>query len=197
MESPILNGFCGNYGLFSDSAPTDSADSASCVKQWFAVQVKPPLTNQLVPVLNQKGFETFTPSYRLTRRWRDRISESEVPFFSGYVFSRFEFRRRLPVLTTPGVYGVVTFGRHPAPIPEDEIDAIRRVVGSGLPAESCKWAQPGQKVRIVSGPLSGLSGSLIRSRNATRVLVGITLIERALAVEVDAGSICPLTAQLF
>jgi transcription antitermination factor NusG len=159
--------------------------------QWFAVQVKPPLTNQLVSVLEQKGFETFTPSYRMVHRWRDRTSETEIPFFSGYVFSRFEFRRRMPLLTTPGVYGVVSFGNTPAPIPQQEIESIRRASSSGLAVEACPWAEPGEKVRIVSGPLVGMEGTLLRNKNGLRVVVGITLIERALAVEVDADSIRP------
>ncbi|MGC4014777.1 MAG: transcription termination/antitermination NusG family protein, partial [Luteolibacter sp.] len=87
--------------------------------------------------LNATGFEEFLPIYQVRRRWSDRVKVVDVPLFDGYVFCRFHDSRMLPVLSAPGVVHVVSFDGTPAPIPEMEIEALRQLVGSKLPASPC------------------------------------------------------------
>ena len=58
---------------------------------------------------------------------------SELPLFPGYLFCRFDVRDRLlPILTTPGVIGIVGAGKTPVPVDDEEIEAIRAILRSGL-----------------------------------------------------------------
>jgi transcription antitermination factor NusG len=154
---------------------------------WFAVQVEPRLTQPILAALGQKGYDAFTPFQTVVRNWRDRTSKSLVPAFPGYIFARMDLRFRLPVLTTPGVRGLVGYGKQPAPICEEEVEAIRRVMTSKLPAEPFPFPQTGDAVRFVAGPLAGLTGILIGQTKLNRVLIRVTLIQRALAVDVESG----------
>jgi transcription antitermination factor NusG len=54
--------------------------------------------------------------------------ESELPFFPGYVFCRFDVTKRLPILLTSGVVTVLSFGKEPAPVPDEEIEAVKAVL---------------------------------------------------------------------
>ena len=47
-----------------------------------------------------------------------------APLFPGYIFCQFDAQKRLPILVTPGVVGVVGRGRIPVPIEDSEIAAI-------------------------------------------------------------------------
>jgi transcription antitermination factor NusG len=154
-------------------------------EEWFAVQVEPKLTQPILAALGQKGYDAFTPFQTVVRKWRDRTSESAVPAFPGYIFARFDLRFRLPVLTTPGVRGVVGYGKQPAPICEEEIETIRRVMTSKLPAKPFPFPQTGDVVRLVAGPLAGLTGILIGQTKHNRFLVRVTLIQQALAVDAE------------
>src|SRR5713101_8918472 len=119
---------------------------------WFAVQTRSRYENLVATLLRGKGYELFLPVYKSRRRWSDRIKELELPLFPGYLFCRFNPLDRFPILVTPGVTGVVGYGKSPAPIDDAEIAAIQAAVQSGLPKEPWPFLKLGQKVRVDYGP---------------------------------------------
>ena len=154
--------------------------------QWFALQVDVKKASIATEHLQYKGFETFTPSYTITRRWCDRQREAELPLFPGYMFARLDCRNRLPVLVTPGVYGIVSCGKQPLPVADSEITALKEVLRSGLPFGPWAFLTKGEKVTITKGALAGLTGIVVEVKKTLRVVLCIDLIQRAVAVEVDA-----------
>jgi transcription antitermination factor NusG len=160
-------------------------------EEWFAVTVDPKLTQATLVTLGQKGYDAFTPFQTVIRKWRDRTSESLVPAFPGYIFVRLDVRFRLPVLTTPGVRGLVGYGKQPAAICEEEIEAIRLVMASKLRAEAFPFPQVGDVVRLAGGPLAGLTGVLMSQTKLNRVVIRVTLIQQALGVDVESDWIRP------
>ena len=70
-------------------------------------------------------------------------------------------------------------------------DAIRRAVESHLEVEPHPFLRDGDRVRIKSGPLAGIEGILIRRKSAYRLILSAELLERSIAVEVDAFSVDP------
>jgi transcription antitermination factor NusG len=161
-------------------------------EEWFAITVDQKLTQLILTSLSQKGYDAFTPFQTVVRKWRDRTSELLAPAFPGYVFARLNVRFRLPVLTTPGVRGLVGYGKHPVPICEEEIDAIRRVMSSSLPAEPFPFPEAGDAVRLIKGPLAGLTGILVGKGRLNRFLVRVALIQRALAIDVEPDWLGPM-----
>ncbi len=134
-----------------DGAVTPQSD-------WYALVVKHNHERAAAAGLEYKGLEVFVPLYRARRRWTDRVKELELPLFGGYVFCRFREAERALVLTTPGVNSLVGFGNGPAPVAEDEIKSVRALLASGLPVMPWAYPQPGDRVRIEAGPLSGAAG---------------------------------------
>jgi transcription antitermination factor NusG len=136
-------------------------------------------------VLAGKGYERYLPTYRVRRRWSDRVVVTELPIFPGYVFCRFDAKQRLPILTTPGVVSVLGFGAEPSPITDREIEAIQTVLGSGLNAEPCPFLKEGQKISLTHGALEGLEGILLKKKSEWRMVISVTMLQRSLAVEID------------
>jgi transcription antitermination factor NusG len=99
---------------------------------------------------------------------------------------------RLPVLVTPGVIAVVGRGRIPVPVEDSEIEAIQRVVSSGIQAEHWPYLEVGQQVRIQYGALSGLTGILTSFRGSSRIVVSVSLLCRSVALEIDRSGVCPI-----
>ena len=152
---------------------------------WYAVRTRSNHEKLTTAVLAGKGYEHYCPTYRVRRRWSDRVVVTELPIFSGYVFCRFDVKQRLPILTTPGVVSVVGFGLEPAPIDDSEIAAIQTVLESGLTAEPCPFLKEGQRIRVKHGALEGLEGILLKKKSEWRMVISVTMLQRSLAVELD------------
>ena len=140
----------------------------------------------MAQTLESKTYATYMPVYRVRRQRSDRVVEIDRPLFASYVFCRLDTTERLlPVLTTPGVVSLVGFGRQPAPIPDAEIEAVRKLLASGCGAEPYPFVREGESIRISGGPLKGLEGILIKKRTELRMVVSVTLLQRSVSVEIN------------
>jgi transcription antitermination factor NusG len=123
-------------------------------------------------ILTSKGFDTFLPLYSAVHNWKDRTKALSLPLFPCYVFLKGGIERRLQIVTTPGIYGLVSSAGQPAAIPDVEIEAIRSVVESGTRVEAHPYLKCGNRVRVKCGPLSGIEGILVRKKNLQTGAVG-------------------------
>ncbi|MGA2096872.1 MAG: transcription termination/antitermination NusG family protein, partial [Candidatus Acidiferrum sp.] len=137
-------------------------------------------------ILTNKGFNTFLPLYATTHKWKDRTKALTLPLFPCYVFLKGGIERRLQILTTPGVHGLVSSAGQPATIPDIEIEAIRRVVKSGARVEAHPYLKCGNWVRVKDGPLTGIEGILVRKKNISRLVLSVEILGTAAAIEVAA-----------
>jgi transcription elongation factor/antiterminator RfaH len=171
---------------------TCSAESASGRFPWYAVQCWLRKENLIAAQLEGQGFECFLPKYKTLREWSDRKKEVERPLFPGYLFCRFDYTQRRPVVVTPGVLQIVGCGRTPMPIEDREIQAIQIAVASGVPGQPWPYLEVGEKVRIHTGTLSGLEGILVNFKGNHRVVLSVTLLQRSVALEVDLSWVASL-----
>ena len=93
--------------------------------------------------------------------------------------------RLLPILTTPGVIGIVGAGKTPVPIDDEEIEAVRAILRSGLAVQPWPLLRVGSKVYIEGGPLAGLEGIVTNTDKVYRLVVSVSLLQRSVAVEID------------
>jgi len=153
---------------------------------WYALYTRHHHERNVALALAGKGLEAFLPLYNSVRHWKDRDKKLQLPLFPGYVFLRNPTGRWQPILATPGVHSVVGFAGRPAEIPTSEIDAVRRVVGSPFQIEPHPFLKCGDRVRVTAGPLQGLEGRLLRKKSLWKLLVSVQMLQRSVAVEIDA-----------
>ena len=159
---------------------------------WYALHVRPRFERHVQTHLEDKGYEVFYPTYTATRKWSDRVKCISLPMFPGYVFCRFNVHARLPILVTPGVSSVVGAGKTPIQVDEAELEVIRRVMESGVAAQPWPYLKVGESVRIENGPLEGLTGIVTRIKGSYRLVASVSLLMRAVSVELDRSWIKPL-----
>ena len=159
---------------------------------WFAVQVRSNHERVTAVHLRDRGYEEFSPSYPVERRWSDRTKKMEQFLFPGYVFARLKPHDRLLVVTAPGVVGLVGFGKTPTPIPDQEIENIRKMVSSGLLMKPWPFLEVGQRVLIERGPLAGVEGILEEVKGKFRLIVSISLLHRSVSAEIDRTWVRPI-----
>ena len=141
--------------------------------------------------LQQKHIEVFLPTIAKWSRWKDRKKKIDWPLFPGYCFARFNPQDRMPILKCTGVVSIVSVEGEPAPIPDHQLEGIRRVIESELAFDPVPMLQEGMLVEVVHGPLKGVFGRLLRKSDKARLVLSVDLIGKGVSVEVDAADVKP------
>ncbi len=157
--------------------------------KWYALKVKTQHELVVYGSLSYNSIEGFHPTCKAKRKWSDRVKLIDEPLFAGYVFGRFEYENRVPLLRIPGVISIVSFAGIPAPIPDEEINTIRRLITSSYAVKPWPLLKVGQQVVVKNGPLRGVAGILAAEKDAWRVVVGIEMLNRAVSVVIDRGDL--------
>ena len=176
-----------------------SIDKAFCARvdilpRWFAVYTTPRHEKHVSEILTERQIETFLPLYRTTRQWqKSRPVVLELPLFPTYVFVRIAREARGAVLSMPGVHSIVGSSKEPWPLPEFEIEALRRGMQTRN-VEPHPYLKVGERVRVKSGVMAGVEGILVRKKNEFRMVLSLDSIMQSVAIEVDANDlelVCP------
>lgn len=157
--------------------------------RWYAAQTCARHEKRVARQLELRAVESFLPLYEKMSRWKDRRVKVQLPLFSGYVFVRMALEEKLRVLQVPGIVRLLGFNGHLAPLSDEEMQALRDGLNGSLHAEPCPYLATGRRVRIKAGPLRGLDGVLARKKTGFRFVLSLELIQRSIAVEVDAVDI--------
>jgi transcription termination/antitermination protein NusG len=161
-----------------------SGDQTQEAPAWFALAVKPRFEKAVARTLEIRGYETLLPVYRKQYREGTQSSDSELPLFPGYVCCRFDVRRRMPILTTPGVTRIVGAGDIPAPLDEMEVASLQKAIRAGIALQPFPFVQVGQRVRIEQGMLAGVEGIMLGLKQTLRLVLSITLLQKSVLLEV-------------
>lgn len=164
--------------------------------RWYAVYTSANHEKRVARQLSQRLVDQFLPTYGSIRKWKDRRVTLNLPLFPSYVFVRLALRDRLSVLQVPGVAKLVGFGGIPAPLPDADIETLRTGLASGIHAEPHALLTAGRRVRVKHGPMMGLQGIFLRRKSRTRLVVSVELIQRAMAIEIDAADVEPLPCSI-
>ncbi len=164
--------------------PSDYVES-----RWYAAYTSPHHEKWVAGQMSVCGIESFLPTYKSVRCWKDRRKQLDLPLFPGYVFARIALKDRLQVLRLPGVVQFVVFQGKPVALPEKDIDALRNGTQGNAALEPHPYLKAGRRVRVRSGPMAGIEGILTRRKDSFRVVIAIELIMRAVALEVDSTDI--------
>ena len=171
--------------------PTQMAMAEVC---WYAAYTCANHEKRVAAEMGARDVENFLPLYSSVRRWKDRRVNLDLPLFPGYVFVRLALRDRLRVVQIPSVVRLVGFGGLPTALPDTEMEILRTGLCQSLRAEPHPFLTVGRRVRITAGPFAGLEGVLKRKKSSLRVVVTLELIQRSVAVDVDAADVLPLGA---
>lgn len=163
-------------------------------RHWFALQTRSRHEKVARNELGKRNVEHFLPTITRVSQWKDRKKKIEFPLFSGYCFARFALAERLPVLQSAGVVGIISFNGRPEPIPTAEMDSLMILMNSRARFDVHPCLREGMSVEVTRGPLQGVTGRLVRYARSCRVVVSISLIQQAVAVEIDSASIAPASA---
>lgn len=138
---------------------------------WYALYTKPRNEKKVYEQLIQKEVNTFLPTIKSLRQWKDRRTWVEMPLFNGYVFVNIDLKDKLYTLKTVGVVKMVSFGGNPAMIPDWQIEQLIKIIKHPETLQMETYFKKGDHVEITEGPMKGIKGFLRELRGETRVVI--------------------------
>ncbi len=189
MTARVECDFSAGVVPVSEFFPSPTPAPELRTEHWYAAYTCSRYEKCVARQLEERRVECFLPLYRSWRRWKDRRKQVDLALFPGYVFVRIAVQERLRVLELPGVVRLVSFNGQPAPLPEQDIEALRNGLEQRIYAEPHPYLRVGRKVRVVHGPLAGTQGILVRKKDKFRIVISLDVLMRSVAVEVDAADV--------
>ena len=158
---------------------------------WYALYTRSNFEKRVSCELTAKHVENYLPVVEQLHQWKDRRKRIEVPVFPGYVFVRLRDSQntRLEVLRTNGSVRILGQGDRIEPVPEAEIESIRRLLKAGVPCFAHPFLKEGAWVRVKSGPLRDVEGLLVRLKSKTRLVLSVALLSQSVATEIDVADV--------
>ncbi len=160
-------------------------DRLNRTPHWFALKTRSRHEVKVEHQLKQKGIECFLPTYESIRYWSDRKKKIELPLFSCYLFVKITLKEKMNALQTDGAVHFVVFENMPAPIPDYQINSLKKIIDNKMPIAHVNDWSVGQKVEVKSGPLKGVQGKIQKIKNKSQLIVLIDALSQAVSVEID------------
>jgi len=165
-------------------------------KCWHALYVRSRSEKKVLAQLIDMGVEAYLPLITVVRQWSDRRMKVEEPLFKSYVFVRSNNKQYIPILNVYGVVRFVCFEREAVVVPENQIAAIKKFVndyenGEEFKMQNDEELKVGQTVRIINGPMKGLTGRLDTIRNKRHLIVYIDVVGQYIPVHIPRAKVEP------
>ncbi len=183
IETPELE-------LASPTVPAPEVEGAA----WYALYTRSRFEKKLMSELADRSIEVFLPMREILSRWKDRKKKIWIPLFPGYLFIHYvdTSAERYRILNIPGAVRFVSFNSQIVPVPQEQIDGVRRFLESHLAIDPYPYIKVGRRVEVIAGPLKGIKGKLVQKRGRFRFVLQVDLIKQAVSVEIDASDVRPI-----
>ena len=161
-------------------------------RNWLVAYTRMHHEKKVRDQLTNMGIHCFLPVRIVERQWSDRIKKVEQVLISMMIFVYVNPEEQRQVLELPSVMRyMVLRGEHtPAQIPNSQMDSFRFMVDNAPDAINFETTglQLGQQVRVVKGPLTGLTGKLVNIKGASNIAIRIDRVGCA-TVQMDAAMV--------
>ena len=163
---------------------------------WHALYVRSRAEKKVLSQLEDNGYKAYLPLVTELKKWSDRKKKVEEPLFKSYVFVYSSEKEYIPILNVYGVVKFVSFEHKAVVVPENQILAIKKFVSEYERGEEFKMLNDedlkvGQRVRIINGPMKGLTGRLETIRNKRHLIVYIDVVGQSIPVHIPRAKVEP------
>jgi transcriptional antiterminator NusG len=163
----------------------EMSEGSETESTWYAVRTRPRHERVVKLLLIEKKVQVFLPEHKVWSRRCDRRETISVPLFPTYLFVGSDsagenFRQ---VKWTRGVINILGVNGGPIPVPNREIESLQILMASGESMSPVSALVPGNRARVLEGPLTGAEGKVLRRGKRSRLIVTVELLQRSVAVE--------------
>ena len=151
---------------------------------WWVARVRSRHEKVLARHLLPFDVPYYLPQSENRTRRANRSFVSHLPLFPGYLFFRGDRRARVIALQSQVVTDILTV--HDQSLLAAELHQLRLLQQSGASILPVRSFFPGDGVLVTEGPFRGYSGVVLREKGYSRLIVSISFLRKAVAVEFEA-----------
>ena len=164
-------------------------------RQWYAAYVRLFHERKTAEKLSAMGIHSFVPVREEIHQWSQRKKKVMRVLIPQMIFIHATPEERLKALTLSSIsHYLVLRGEHtPAVIPDQQMERFMFMVDYSTETIEMYTTplQPGQAIKVIKGPLTGLEGELIEWEGKSKVIVHLDLLGCA-GVDMPIGYVEPL-----
>ena len=152
-------------------------------RTWYVLHVKPRTEKKVDDFLSCLRVFHYLPLVRKVSKVQRRRVVRHLPVFPGYVFARLFPEERFRVLETKQDVRTIEVDN-----PRRMIHQLRQVEHASRLSTDVRVVEtfePGERVKVVSGPLRGLEGQVQRKGGAATLILTVDILGRALEAAVS------------
>lgn len=150
---------------------------------WNVLHVKPRCEKKLAEFCRIYGYEYYLPLRLHKKVYQRRKVEFQCPVFQGYVFASFDAEGKIDLLKSNSIIRIIEPGNEAALI--FQLDQVRKALSVDATLGATAALKKGKKVKIIGGPFMGVEGVISDLRGASKLILNVEMINRAVVVEVD------------
>ncbi|WP_346854524.1 UpxY family transcription antiterminator [uncultured Draconibacterium sp.] len=159
-------------------------------RAWHVFYLRPRNERIATQILTSHGYEVFCPSISKTKLWKNRQRKRIwFPLFPNYLFVFTYHHEIYTIRRISQVVNFVSFAGKPSTITEKEVDGIRKMLEMGNVISVENQFASGEHVRIVSGPLKGHEGILVKRRNKSRFGIRLKAISHSVFIDISQSDL--------
>lgn len=156
-------------------------------REWFVFHSRPRCEKKAATTCLDAGVRHYLPLRRSSGQSGKRKYSFDVPLLPGYLFGCCDREERLVLLRSGYLVRtieVVDQGRLLG-----ELANIHRATSTGADLVLYPLLKRGKQVRIVRGPLTGVTGKVSKRKESFRIVLNVTILNTAVAAELDMGDV--------
>lgn len=171
--------------LFPQDSTLESAEG-----RWWVAHTKARNEKALARALARNNVPYFMPLREKICVYKGRKYKSLLPLFSGYMFFCGGQEQRHVALLSNRIVQVIEVTDQA--VLKGELKRIYQAVSSGLPINPHPFLTRGSSCRVVAGPLVGLEGIVVRRTNVCKLLLQVSMLGQAAAIEIATDLVEPI-----
>ena len=183
---PIL---AAETSIYPDNLLEEIAHEPS-ERRWWAVYTKSRQEKSLARQLIGQGVPFYLPLIPRSSLIGGRRVTSHLPLFGSYLFLFATEEERILALNTKRISNLIVAPRT-AEMTCD-LRNVQTLIDSGTPLTVESRLSPGQRVRVKSGALQGLEGTVLSRRGEDRLLVGVAFLQQGVSILIQDFQVEPI-----
>lgn len=153
-------------------------------ERWWCLHAKPRQEKAIARALRSRDLAYYLPQVvKVERTPQGRKIRPVLPLFTGYLFLLGDENARLEAFRTDRLVNVLEVYDQETLI--SDLRQIHQMVSSGLPVLPETVMPVGARVRVNSGPLRGLVGTVIRRGKRDHFVAVVQFLGRGAMVELE------------
>jgi len=180
----------------------DQVASESIVKRWYAVQAFSGSEDKVAEAIAENAEkldqvemfgEILVPREDVVELKNGQKTTTQRKFFPGYVLVEMAMTDETwhVIHSVRNTLGFLGSGGKPRPMPQREIDAVKKQIEEGIERPRMKVLfEVGEDVRVTGGPFASFNGMVEEvQEDSGKLIVSVSIFGRPTPVELDFGQV--------